>query len=340
MDSDSRRLWENHWHPICHRSEVSRARDFVRLEIGDEECVAFNDGSNVVLFDNLCPHRGARIFDGTHGNARFLCQYHGWSYANGRLFGGGGETMLGTPLDRICLNTYQTQWVGDWLFGSKHAAISLADQLGDAWPILEGVSLNCVERRDFNAYVFDADWRIAVENALEPYHIGAVHRNSLDRLGLEAGENQYFGVNSLWRAPLGNLKLDRSLQRLSGLFDIKDQYRGYWSLFLFPFSMISSTYGYSYSLQNFLPGDRERCNFVSRLYASRLRSDVGPEAAQPLIDGAALMNRQVFEEDHEICRRVPFKAWRPEPPQAFAASEEKVVHFRSSYRAAIATRGA
>ena len=42
-----------------------------------------------------------------------------------------------------------------------------------------------------------------MENALEPEHIGFVHPDSLGRLGLAQGENQFYGVNSVWTAPVG-----------------------------------------------------------------------------------------------------------------------------------------
>ncbi|HWI87125.1 MAG TPA: Rieske 2Fe-2S domain-containing protein [Sphingomonas sp.] len=335
MDSISIDLWESWWHPVCHRSEVANARDFVRLEACGEELVVFNDGSDVVVFDNLCPHRGARIFDGHSGNARFLCRYHGWSYAGGKIFTGARDDIVVTP-GALCLRTYASAWVGDFLFASKRPKRDLADQLGDLWPVLERVSRSCAARADINAYTFEADWRIAIENALEPYHVGVIHGDSLDTLDLQPGTNRYSGANSVWETTLGNDRMARQLNRLAPMFDLQWQYQGYWSVFLFPFSMISSTWGYSYSQQNFFPSaEPEKSSFLSRLYSARLKPAVKPEVLAGFFASTSEMNRRVFEEDHAICKRVPFRAWSSEVPAIFLPSEEKIVRFREAYRDAV-----
>ena len=56
----------------------------------------------------------------------------------------------------------------------------------------------------------------------------------------------------------------------------------------------------------------------------------------PFFDSTATLNRATFDEDHAICKRVPLDSWTPEPPRFWSIDEEKVVHFRESYRAATA----
>lgn len=334
MDRTSLALWERYWHPICHRSEVAKPRDFVRMDVAGQEVVAYHDGRDVVVFDNLCPHRGARIFDGNAGNARFLCAYHSWSYANGRLFVGNKDNFEPQVVESLCLPTFATQWVGDFLFASKAPAHSLADQLAGLDDVLARISRSCSGRADFNAYEYQADWRIATENALEPYHINAVHPDTLHKLRLTPGTNTYHGENSIWAAEVGDDKMARKLTRIGSMFDLDFQYQGYWSVFLFPFSMISSTFGYSYSQQHFFPSDKdERSHFISRLYTGRLKPGTNPQLMSSFFESSATVNRQVFEEDHAICRRVPLRSWSPTPPPLRARSEAKLVHFRDSYRA-------
>jgi len=50
------------------------------------------------------------------------------------------------------------------------------------------------------------------------------------------------------------------------MFNISDQHEGYQSIYLFPFTMLTSTFGYSYSLQNFFPSqESNKTFFYSRL---------------------------------------------------------------------------
>lgn len=301
------------------------------MQIGNEEAVAFHDGDQVIVFDNLCPHRGARIFDGETGNARFLCRYHGWSYARGKVVTGSPGFLdpgCGTP----SLATWHTAWIGDFLFASKRPRESIVTQLADFAPVLETISNDLVRCSDVNAFVYECDWRIALENALEPYHVGAIHPESLDTLKLEAGTNEFSGRNSLWRTQVGAPRLHRGLERLNTLFDVQYQHRGYFSFYIFPFSMLSSTFGYSYSLQNFFPtACPDRTYFMSRFYQSRLKDSVRAETVAPFFENAARVNRQVFDEDHLICKRVRARSWRSDLGY-LTQSETKVAAFREAIK--------
>lgn len=332
MNQLDRDLWDRHWHPLCHRGEIANRHDFVRFDQGSEEVVAFNDGSDVVVFDNLCPHRGARIFDDDQGNQRFLCRYHGWSFANGRVITGNRDLF---PQDTppADLARYHTTWVGDLLFAARRPTQSIEAQLAGLEPVLAALSRDMTRCSDFNRYEYQSDWRIAIENALEPYHIGAIHPTSLGTLKLGEGQNDFYGANSIWRAPVENDTMAKRLRRMKSMFDMDFDFEGYWSVYLFPFSMISTTFGFSYSFQSFFPSSaEERCNFTSRFYEGRLRSSLNPAMLADFFRSAAEVNRQVFDEDHAICRRVPLRNWSPEPPRIAAKSEVKLLHFRESYR--------
>lgn len=336
LDRHSLRLWEDNWHLLAHRSELDQSRDFVRFDVAGREVVLFNDGASVVAFDNRCPHRGARIFDDDSGRQHFVCRYHNWSYAKGRVFVADKQSLSHCELDQISLNNLQVAWAGDFAFVSQAPAQDLGTQLAGLVPMLEAISRSIDARWDLNRYVYEADWRIALENALEPYHVGAIHPETLHTLKLTPGENRYYGRNSVWSSPLGDERIAKRMRSLTRLFDLQHQFEGYESLYLFPFTMISSTFGFSQSVQNFLPSkDFERSHFTSRLFTGKLKSTTKPELVASLMESSAAMNRAVFEEDHDICKRVAVDTWSMDPPRFWSASEEKLLHFRRSYLEAV-----
>lgn len=338
LDRDSLQLWEENWHLLAHRSELAQPRDFVRFDVAGREVVLHNDGTSIVAFDNRCPHRGARIFDDDAGNERFLCRYHGWSYAKGRVFVADKQSLAHCPLDQLTLNTLHIRWIGDFAFVSQAPCQSLDTQLAGLAPMLETISHGIGGRWDFNRYTYEADWRIALENALEPYHLASIHPETLNTLKLTPGENRYYGRNSIWSSPLGDERIARRMKSLSRLFDLPHQFEGYESLYLFPFTMISSTFGFSQSIQNFLPSKTPgMAHFTSRLFTGRLKPSTKPELVASLMESSATMNRAVFDEDHDICKRVPIDTWSMEPPRFWSASEEKLLHFRRSYQEAVTT---
>jgi phenylpropionate dioxygenase-like ring-hydroxylating dioxygenase large terminal subunit len=340
MDGMARYLCDSYWQPICHRKELVNTKDFLKFDWLDKEVVVFNDNGNLVAFDNRCPHRGTRIFADKSGNQPFVCPYHGWSFSQGKIKVTNPSSFKECDLAGVALNELKTAWCGDFLFVSKRATHSLSEQLGGIWPILESISASISARQDFDSYVFECDWRICLENALEPYHLPMVHGGSLGLLRLAEGRNDLIAANSIWYAELGNARMVKQLRSMRRLFDLQFQYEGYMSIFLFPFSMISSTYGYSYSLQNFFPSDAaQRTNFNSRLLTSKLREGVDSGVVEAFFESTAKMNRDVFAEDHEICRRVPLDSWSAQPPKYFSDSEAKLLHFRRSYLSAAEANG-
>ena len=332
MKSGNSILLKNFWHLICHRSEVAKARDFVRLDVAGEEVVAFHDGSDVIAFNNMCPHRGTRIFDGNSGNAPFRCRYHGWSFSNGKLFIGDKSQFAHCVSDEIQLQQFQTAWIGDFLFTSENPMLSLTEQLGEQYDVVEKISLSIDRREDLDSYQYNCEWQIALENALESYHVGVVHPNTLNNLKLAKGQDRFDGFNSSWLTEVGDIALSKRLAKMKRFFDIEYQHEGYVNILLFPFTMLSSTFGYSYSVQHFTPSlEIDRCHFVSRLFSAKVSATTKRELFASFFRSTAEINRQVFAEDNAICGRIPSRSWASSPPRLFADSERRILHFRQSY---------
>ena len=146
-DIPFQRLLEGFWHLVAHRSELPRAKDFLRLSWAAGELVVYNDQGEILAFDNVCPHRGGRFFVDQSGNAPASCPYHGWTYRNGSLrlppdyqsIAGGGAPPH--------LNSFQTAWCGDFLFVSPRPQRRLEEQLGDLAPRLAANRRSGASRR-------------------------------------------------------------------------------------------------------------------------------------------------------------------------------------------------
>jgi nitrite reductase/ring-hydroxylating ferredoxin subunit len=311
---------------------VAEPQAFVRLKWALGDLVVFNDEGKVLAFDNQCPHRGTRLFTYDAGCSPALCPYHGWSYRGGQVRIPRRETVPQAEADGARLNTYETAWCGDFLFVGVAPRQTLAGQLGDLAGLLEAISRDIDRRGDFNAFDFECDWRVAVENALEGYHVNMIHPGTLAPLALTNHQDSYSGLNSAYRAEIGEPRTVKGLQRLSKYFATEAAWPGYVSLFVFPFAMVSSTFGYSYALQNFLPsGEPGRTYFSSRLLAAR-RTAGSDAVVDPFLASSAEVNRQVFEEDHAICRRVSPHYDSGRPDRIFAQSEDRARHFWQALR--------
>jgi hypothetical protein len=158
------------------------------------------------------------------------------------------------------------------------------------------------------------------------------------KLETDTDTDVFSGVNSVCYFSIGNNRMKKHLLGLKKYFSTNFQYEGYMSVFLFPFTMLSSTFGYSYSLQNFFPAiDKNLSHFTSRLLTSNLCKLSDRSIIEPLFQSSAKMNRQVFDEDHLICQRVPLGSWSVEPPPLVTKFEERIVHFRRSCKSELMT---
>lgn len=329
-----KQLFNDYWHMVCHRRELPNDGDFLRLKGPIGDIVIFNDSGDYVAFDNKCPHRGALIYSGSSGNQASTCKYHGWTYKHGRMIIPSAEQFAGCNIERATLMKYELEWCGDFLFLGIKPTKNLYDQLDAVAEHIENISFNISERLDLNVYEYECAWPLAIENALEPYHIGMIHPATLATLKLEDGVNLFYGENSIWQAPIGDSRIRSQLGKLGKYFSIDYRYDGYMSIFMFPFTMISSTFGYSYSLQNFFPHQNsdDRTNFVSRFLACSAKDRHANSIVRPFLESSALINRKVFEEDHSICKLMPTDSWSAEPLEFISVQEAKIAHFRSLCR--------
>jgi phenylpropionate dioxygenase-like ring-hydroxylating dioxygenase large terminal subunit len=329
------KLFQNFWHMVCHRKELPNDGDFLRFNTPIGDVVIFNDGGHYVAFDNRCAHRGALIYSTSFGNQSNTCKYHGWTFKSGKLIIPDLENFNGCSINKANLNQYRLDWCGDFLFVGVEPQCDLYEQLGGVAEYIENISFNIHSRLDASAYEYECAWPLAIENALEPYHIGMVHPGTLANLKLEAGVNTFYGSNSIWQAPLGDDRIKKQLYRLGAFFNIDYSYEGYMSIFMFPFTMISSTFGYSYSLQNFFPHKtrHDRTNFMSRLLTCHIKDAHAHKIVQPFLDSTAKINKKVFEEDHAICKIMPADSWSTDPLAFMSDQEIKISHFRDACRA-------
>ena len=328
-------LFNDYWHMICHRRELPMNNDFIKFKTPLGDIVLFNDEGSIVAFDNRCAHRGTSIYLDNWGNQPNTCKYHGWTYRGGSLIIPNIDQFASCNIDSADLNKFSLEWCGDFLFLGILPKLALYDQLNGTAEYIENISFNIDGRHDFNFYDYECYWPLAVENALESYHIDFVHPKTLATLQLESGTNEFFAYSSLWKAPISNKRINRQLSGLKKFFNIDYGYDGYMSIYLFPFTMISSTYGFSYSVQNFFPSKQrdDRTHFMSRLLTCHLGNNSAQGIIKNFFDSSATVNRIIFEEDHEICKLMPQDDWHSDPLIYISDLEIKIAHFRKLCKA-------
>jgi len=324
-------LFINYWHLICHKNELLNDGDFLRFDTPIGDVVLFNDLGNIIAFDNKCPHRGAKFFKEDFGNRIISCSYHRWAYRNSKVIIPDRNRFIGCDIDDVDLNKYKIEWCGDFIFLGIQPRFELGVQLGNfVADMLTKISMSIDKRFDFNRFNFECYWAIAMENGLELYHAPSVHPTTLWNAKLTEAD-VYLGENySVLNAAIGNPKMKKQLLSLRKFFDLSFQYEGFMAIYIFPFTALTSTFGYSYGLQHYFPS-AEPCNitkFTSRILSSKPIKTEYTEFLKPLLEQYALSARKVFDEDNEICKQVATDSWSLSPLKYASSMEKQIVHFR------------
>jgi phenylpropionate dioxygenase-like ring-hydroxylating dioxygenase large terminal subunit len=169
------------WQIVCHVNSIPRAGDYQTLDLGPESILVLRDrDGSIRAFHNVCRHRGARLLDGS-GNcpSTITCPYHGWSYRQ-------DGSLIGVPmresfpgLDRsahglrpvrvdtalgfvfVCLAGDPPPVSSTWGKLTQELAPYRFEEMVPLTPITTDV--------------WDVDWKIAMDNYLESYHVPIGH---------------------------------------------------------------------------------------------------------------------------------------------------------------------
>ena len=178
------RCFRPNWHFIGHESEIAEPRQYISTDLvtGPVLVIRGRDGT-LRAFANTCRHRGARLLEAGQGDcATIVCPYHSWTYDHSGELRGAPSMHEMPGFERkdwglIGLRLESTDgfiWVT-----SNEDAPALGDYLGDFTERFRSYNFAAmrVVRRD--VYDVACNWKVLAENALEEYHTGSVHADSL-----------------------------------------------------------------------------------------------------------------------------------------------------------------
>jgi choline monooxygenase len=177
--AERERIFWRTWQLLGPASQVAAPGDYVAAEIAGAKVVAIRADDGVLrAFRNVCVHRGARLLEEGNGHCRAIqCPYHHWVYGlDGTLkrtpwFGDDPDfDMADWPLQSISVD----EWRG-LLFIAIDPLEPLLANLGDTVGVLADEPIETFQLYRTERLVFDANWKIYVDNFIEGYHIPGIH---------------------------------------------------------------------------------------------------------------------------------------------------------------------
>ena len=300
------------WQIVCHVNSIPKAGDFVTMDIGNESVLVLRDrDGRVRAFHNVCRHRGARLLDGS-GNCpqAVTCPYHGWTY---RLDGG----LIGTPMKdsfvRLDRADYSLKPVRvDVALGFVFVALA-----GDPPPVAKVWGALAAELAPYRieemvplgpltADIWEVDWKVAMDNYLESYHVPIGHPG-LNRMFTPDYDDQASvpGVArgiSWMRETESSRWSERLYQRLIGRVatHLPERERRCWRFYSALPNLGIDVYPDKMDFFQVLPHGAGRCLIRAGIFGL---PDSRPEMAAVRFLSARI-NDQVNDEDRWLCGRV------------------------------------
>jgi phenylpropionate dioxygenase-like ring-hydroxylating dioxygenase large terminal subunit len=189
------------WVYVAHETEIPSGGDYKTAHIGRQPVIVSRsaDDSSINVMFNRCRHRGSRLCQREFGNANvFRCAYHGWTYNSaGSLIGVPFDDGYGPDFDKSAMglvHVAKVQSYRGFVFASLDSEIgSLEECLGNSKKYLDFIAGIGVEGPELVSHahklVYRGNWKLQIENTIDPYHFSFTHQSWLDILKERTGKS-------------------------------------------------------------------------------------------------------------------------------------------------------
>lgn len=212
LERENASVFKRNWVFVAHRCDVPDPGDVKPLTVAGLPLLLVRDNEGTVrVFHNVCRHRGRKLVDRACQGQRVLtCPYHRWAYdLEGRLqatphFAGFREHQPeGFNRGDFGLEPVRSVEWHHWILVNLDGKappfsdyVKPLEQRVESWPFRASgyglETLQHVARIDFG--VIKGNWKVVVENYIEPYHVAYVHEESCAGQPMEAHHAYHEGA--------------------------------------------------------------------------------------------------------------------------------------------------
>lgn len=298
---ERKHIFHNEWVFICCEQEVAEAGSYYAFDLAGEALaiVRGKDGSLRCL-SNICRHRGTPLLDEGLGQFErmIVCPYHAWAYDD-------KGAVKAIPLkDKMlidkanhCLPEFKLAVWNSLIFVNLNAdAPDFEERVSGLSPYIDLFEPHRFKEHNPNpaTELWDANWKLAMENAMESYHLFKVHENTLEQ-STPTREAFYVAGSSEATLTGGRIAMEKSL--LTKLFtsSYPDAYNHYILVSLPPSFVGILTYE-SFDWLQVMPLSANRCQIRSGGITTKAKYYNDP-SAQDFV-------KAFYAEDKFICERV------------------------------------
>lgn len=294
LAAEKERIWHGDWVFATTEDALATPGDQVPLTIGDQPVLLLRNGAGeLVALSNLCAHRGTLLVEEPGNAKRIQCPYHAWTYDDaGRLVGVPFAPSGVIDRSAHCLPSYRVEsWHGLVFVSLGHGVESLARRFALIERHVCAAGIDDVQHQSDqqSTEVWACNWKVAITNAMESYHLFKVHPETLEPFA--PTKDAYYVAGSARAAATG------------GTYKGQDDYL----LISLPPGFVGVLTGDSFVWQAVHPLDTDRCAVrIGGAFVSDGRAGTFGRIGKWLTWAAAAAYPQsdFLREDKAICERI------------------------------------
>ena len=182
LEHEVEHLFRREWLCLGRVDEIPHPGDYFTTRLLDEPLlVVRGEDDQIRVLSNVCRHRGMPVAEGAGNRRKFVCPYHGWTYAcDGRLAHAPRMSSQEAFDPRCRLPRIGCEiWQGFIYVSFDRNAVPLHSRLVELDTVLENYhtsEMHCIFVRE---EIWDTNWKCLVENFMEGYHLSVVHPHTL-----------------------------------------------------------------------------------------------------------------------------------------------------------------
>ena len=184
LDAEMARIWRGDWVFAITEDAVPAPGDQFPVVIGNQPVLILrNQEGGLSALSNLCAHRGTLLVDRPTNDKRIQCPYHAWTYReDGRLLSAPYAPTGTIDRETHCLPVYRAESWHGLVFVSLNPDVEpLGERFSSVEPLVTARGIDRLrhwpDRQE--ADVWNCNWKLAMMNAMESYHLFKVHPKTL-----------------------------------------------------------------------------------------------------------------------------------------------------------------
>ena len=294
------KIFHKNWIFVCAEQAIKNKGDYFALNLAGESIVIIRgQDEGLRALSNNCRHRGTPLLDDGFGHIgkNIICPYHAWTYDDKGAFKGAPMTGKVTiEKEKHCLPQFLLEsWRGLLFINLDKQAPALSQEL-------EGIDkyIEIYQPERFDTYIsspvehWDANWKLAMENALEGYHVFKVHKETLETTG--PSRLQYYVAGSSNWTITGGKSADDAGKLTKWLRGKYPEAYDHYQVIILPPSFVAILNYDSFSWVHVLPAGKEHSVVRSGTLTTKSNSKEDKQMTKFTAD--------FFAEDKWICERV------------------------------------